>query len=153
MRPNARTTQPPPVLRLPDGTRGRLAPGSHLRVAAEFGADRRDIHLGGEAFFDVVHDPRRPFTVFAGNAGAREVGTAFSVRAYPQDSAATVVVREGEVALADASVAALPFTGTLADVSPDAAVELVAATLGLEIRREGTRLLLAPTPGRTPAIR
>jgi transmembrane sensor len=203
-------------LRLPDGTRVRLAPGSHLRVAAEFGADHRDVYLEGEAFFDVVHDARRPFTVFAGNASARDVGTAFSVRAYPQDGAVTVVVREGEVALsgagrlragdvgrvaadgraavtrgvrvdslldwmagrlvytdaplgdvledlrrwydvdvrlADASVAALPFTGTLADVSPEAAVELVAATLGLEIRREGTRLILAPTPGRTPAIR
>jgi len=195
-------------LRLPDGTRVRLAPGSHLRAATDFGADRRDVYLEGEAFFDVAHDARRPFTVFAGNTSARDIGTAFSVRAYPQDSAVLVVVREGEVALsgagrlragdvgrvtaegrasvqrgvhvdslldwmagrlvysdaplgavlddlrrwydvdvrlADSSIASLPFTGTLADVSPDAAVELVAATLGLDVRREGARVLLAPT--------
>jgi ferric-dicitrate binding protein FerR (iron transport regulator) len=47
-----------------------------------------------------------------------------------------------DVTLGDSSLASLPFTGTLADVSPDAAVELVAAALGLDVRRTGTRTTL-----------
>ena len=87
-------------LRLPDGTRVRLAPGSQVRVAAEFGIARRDVYLDGEAYFEVVHDDARPFTVYAGNTSVRDIGTAFSVRSYAADSAVQVVVREGEVAVA-----------------------------------------------------
>src|SRR5256885_1096045 len=49
-------------LRLPDGTRVRLAPASKLRVATDFGVERRDVYLDGEAYFEVVHDEMRPFT-------------------------------------------------------------------------------------------
>jgi ferric-dicitrate binding protein FerR (iron transport regulator) len=51
-----------------------------------------------------------------------------------------------DVKLADPTLASLPFTGTLADVSPTAAVELVAATLGLEVRRAGARTTLVAAP-------
>lgn len=86
-------------VRLADGTRVRLAPASRLRVAAGFGEERRDVYLQGEAYFDVVHDDAKPFTVHAGNATARDIGTAFSVRSYEEDSSVRVVVREGEVAM------------------------------------------------------
>ena len=84
---------------LVDGTRVRVAPASRLRVAADFGLERRDVSLDGQAFFQVVHDDRRPFTVYAGNASARDLGTSFSVRSYAADSAVQVVVREGVVSL------------------------------------------------------
>jgi len=78
----------------------RLAPGSHVRVAADFGAPRRDVYLDGEGYFEVVHDESRPFTVYAGNTSVRDIGTAFSVRSYAADSAVQVVVREGIVVVA-----------------------------------------------------
>jgi transmembrane sensor len=87
-------------LLLADGTRVRLAPGSQVRVAADFGKGRRDVYLEGEGYFEVVHDASRPFTVYAGNTSVRDIGTAFSVRSYAADSAVQVVVREGEVAVA-----------------------------------------------------
>ena len=87
-------------LLLADGTRVRLAPGSQVRVAADFGTARRDVYLEGEGYFEVVHDETRPFTVYAGNTSVRDIGTAFSVRSYAADSAVQVVVREGEVAVA-----------------------------------------------------
>jgi len=87
-------------LLLADGTRVRLAPGSQVRVAADFGAARRDVYLDGEGYFEVTHDESRPFTVYAGNTSVRDIGTAFSVRSYAADSAVQVVVREGEVAVA-----------------------------------------------------
>ena len=86
-------------LLLSDGTRVRLAPGSRLRIDVDFGVDRRDVHLDGLAYFDVVHDGRRPFTVFAGNASAEDLGTQFVVRAYPEDSSVQVAVRSGAVVL------------------------------------------------------
>ncbi|HYD53646.1 MAG TPA: FecR domain-containing protein [Gemmatimonadaceae bacterium] len=86
-------------LRLQDGTHVRLAPASRLRIAADFGDERRDVYLEGEAYFDVTHDERRPFTVFAGNASAQDLGTGFAVRSYADDRAVQVIVREGAVAL------------------------------------------------------
>jgi transmembrane sensor len=86
-------------LHLTDGTRVVLAPGSRLRVATDFGNERRDLYLEGEAFFEVAHDEQRPFTVYAGNASAHDIGTAFSVRSYAEDRAVQIAVREGIVAM------------------------------------------------------
>ena len=198
---------------LSDGTRVRIAPASRLRIAADYGDERRDVWLDGQAYFDVVHDARRPFTVYAGNASARDLGTTFAVRSYAEDRAVQVVVREGvvalsgvgrlvagdvgrltaegaasvrrgadveemlgwldgrhaftdtpldqvlltlhrwygvEVRLADSALATLPFTGTLDEVPPRAAIDLVAATLGLRVRHEGAALVLEKDPGRAP---
>jgi transmembrane sensor len=84
---------------LTDGSHVRLAPGSRLRVAADFGLDRRDVYLEGLAYFDIVHDARRPFTVIARNATALDLGTRFVVSAYAEDSAVQVGVRSGAVML------------------------------------------------------
>jgi transmembrane sensor len=43
-----------------------------------FSGKCRDVHLRrGEAYFDVVHDKARPFTVYADNYVVRDIGTAF----------------------------------------------------------------------------
>jgi transmembrane sensor len=55
-----------------------------------------------------------------------------------------------EVRLADSTLAALPFTGTLDEVPPRAAIDLVAATLGLRVRHDGAALVLERDPGRAP---
>ncbi|MHB1073304.1 MAG: FecR family protein [Gemmatimonadaceae bacterium] len=85
-------------LRLPDGTRVVLGPASRLTWDAR---DARLVSLEGIAHFTVVHDAAHPFTVRAGDAVVRDVGTAFVVRA---DSGAmervSVAVSEGVVSLA-----------------------------------------------------
>lgn len=86
-------------LRLSDGTRVHLAPASRLSVPADYGETRREVHLEGEAYFEVEHDARRPFSVVAGNAVARDLGTEFAVRSYTQDAAVQVVVRRGAVVM------------------------------------------------------
>jgi transmembrane sensor len=79
---------------LADGSRVILGPGTRI-VAGD-----RDIELtAGEAFFVVVHDEKRPFTVRAGGAVIRDIGTEFSVHSDHQ-SDVRVVVREGSVELA-----------------------------------------------------
>ena len=63
---------------LADGSRVILNTNSRLDV--DFSGNRRDVHLiRGEAFFDVVHDKARPFTVDANNYVVRDIGTAFDV--------------------------------------------------------------------------
>jgi transmembrane sensor len=87
-------------VRLPDGTRVVLGPDSRLVVAAAYGAARREVELRGLAYFDVRHDAARPFTVRAGGAVVRDVGTAFTVRADDDHGAgARVAVTEGTVEL------------------------------------------------------
>jgi transmembrane sensor len=96
------------VLRLPDGTRVVLGVASTLRYPADFAGGPREVSLEGEAYFDVMHDERRPFVVRAGEMLATDLGTEFTVRAYPEDSGARVVVREGKVAIRAAGPAAAP---------------------------------------------
>jgi transmembrane sensor len=192
-------------LRLPDGTHLTVAPESRVRLAADFGVQRRDVYLEGEAYFEVVHDSTRPFTVFTANASTRDLGTAFAIRGYPDERTVRVVVREGRVEmsgagllragdvarlapdgeatvrhhanvdallgwtkgelafqdapldqvlhdlrrwygldaqLSDSSLAVLPFTGSLRGLAPDRAVQVVASTLGLRVRQDGSHAVL-----------
>lgn len=82
---------------LTDGTRVLLGPTSRL-VVARSGADERLVNLDGIAYFHVVHDSARPFTVKAGSISIQDIGTAFAVET--DDSAGTrVAVDSGSVAI------------------------------------------------------
>lgn len=63
---------------LADGTAVTL--NTNSRIEVELLGNRRDVHLvQGEAYFDVVHDKARPFTVYANRYVVRDIGTAFAV--------------------------------------------------------------------------
>ena len=91
-------------LRLPDGGRVVLGPGSKLIVALGYasGQRQREVELHGEAYFDVVHDTTRPFVVRAGSATIKDVGTSFDVR-NDSGSRVQVVVTSGSVSLRSAA--------------------------------------------------
>ncbi|HSL69761.1 MAG TPA: FecR domain-containing protein, partial [Longimicrobiales bacterium] len=73
-------------------------PASRLTVAADYGQNRREVVLDGEALFDVRHDEARPFSVRAGRALIEDLGTRFTVRST--DSAEVrVAVTDGSVRL------------------------------------------------------
>jgi transmembrane sensor len=64
---------------LRDGSTVTLDTGSAIQVA--YRADRRLVRLTeGQALFDVVHDPARPFRVAAGERIVTVLGTRFDVR-------------------------------------------------------------------------
>ena len=88
--------------RLPDGSAVVLGPGSELTIFAGYGDNAREVALRGEAYFDVVHDDRRPFVVRAGDALIRDVGTTFTVHSDRGDGV-RVVVTSGAVRLRLAS--------------------------------------------------
>jgi len=86
-------------VRLPDGSRVVLGPASRLTLSADYGRTRRDARLVGQALFDVVHDPVRPFAVRAGRALIQDLGTIFAVR--DDGGLVQVVVTSGSVTLRD----------------------------------------------------
>jgi ferric-dicitrate binding protein FerR (iron transport regulator) len=83
---------------LSDGTKITLDADSELKIPENFN-NHRDVYLKGEAYFQVAHDSKHPFRVFAENAKVRVVGTEFNVRAWDEAPGVVVTVRRGEVAL------------------------------------------------------
>jgi transmembrane sensor len=73
---------------------------TNSRIDVEIGADSRDVHLvQGEAYFDVVHDKARPFTVYANRYVVRDIGTAFAVHLLDK-GLVNVRVTKGSVEIA-----------------------------------------------------
>jgi transmembrane sensor len=71
---------------LPDGTQVWLNGNSHVTYQEDFGKNnKRDVVLTGEAFFEVTHNARTPFYVHAKTINIKVKGTAFNVKAYPED--------------------------------------------------------------------
>jgi len=85
-------------LQLPDGTQVTLNADTRLEYLPDF--EEREVRLSGEAFFSVVRDSSRPFRVQTDALLTTVLGTAFNVRAYPQDDAIEVLVEEGRVEVA-----------------------------------------------------
>lgn len=86
-------------IQLVDGTKVTLNVDSRLRMPTAFDGGRREVHLEGEAYFDVAPDSARPFIVHANDAVINVHGTAFNVRSYPEDRRVQVAVVEGAVSL------------------------------------------------------
>ena len=102
---SARTYETAPGRRdsvvLADGTGVLLGPGSSLRIETGFGDRRRDVHLNGEALFDVRHDDARPFVVHTSTVMIHDLGTTFTVRTTNgTNGTTTVAVTQGSVRVA-----------------------------------------------------
>ena len=110
--------------RLADGTRVTVGPESRLHVPVRFGSTAREVHLSGQAFFDVTADRARPFRVHAGGAVTEVLGTEFNVRAYPEELEVAVVVAEGRVQLRpeNARGGAVLTPGEIGEVAADSAM-------------------------------
>ena len=100
------TTAQSRLVTLEDGTTVYLAAGSAVKT--EFSASRRQVRLlAGEAFFDVIRNPGRPFIVDASGVKVEVTGTAFDVRL--SSSVAQVELARGAVGVSfDAARQASP---------------------------------------------
>ncbi|HEV2561261.1 MAG TPA: FecR domain-containing protein [Rhizomicrobium sp.] len=88
------------TLSLPDGSQIELNTNTSLRILAT--PTERQVWLDkGEAYFSIMHNPKRPFTVWTANKRVTDIGTKFVVR---QDaSRLELAVMEGRVGVASAS--------------------------------------------------
>lgn len=91
-----------------DGTRAFLNAGSTLTYPDRFGLSERRVQLDGEAYFEVTHNPRRPFIVeTSDDAAVRVLGTEFNVKAYASDPTIAVVLLQGSVEFTQGSTSLL----------------------------------------------
>ena len=88
-------------IRLQDGSTVLLNEGSQLDYPADFTTDKREVTLTGEAYFDISSDAKRPFIVHTGKVTTTVLGTAFNIKAYPEQKQITVTVTRGKVKVGD----------------------------------------------------
>jgi transmembrane sensor len=88
---------------LSDGTRVYLNSATTLQFSVNFAANERKVNLiTGEAYFEVIKDPKRPFIVTTKDQNIHVLGTHFNVSAYPDEPIKTTLA-EGSVALTSSS--------------------------------------------------
>lgn len=88
-------------LTLPDGSTVLMNEDAELTYSpASFRTGSRDVTLHGEAYFDIAHDPAKPFRVKSGAVVTRVLGTAFNVNM--QENKVVVTVTRGLVEVGSA---------------------------------------------------
>lgn len=80
---------------LPDGSSVNLNGKSELTYPRKFTKQERKVILSGEAFFDIVKNPSKPFIIIAKNAEIKVLGTSFNVIA--KENKVEVLVESGKV--------------------------------------------------------
>jgi transmembrane sensor len=85
------------TFRMPDGTVVTLNAGSTLRYDNSFGLEKRAVSLKGEGYFKVAKNPEKPFVVITTHLSILALGTAFNVKAYPDDKTIETTLVEGSV--------------------------------------------------------
>lgn len=126
---------PPKTVDLPDGSRVTL--DAETAVAVAYAGPRRGVRLlKGQAFFDVVHDPARPFRVEVGDRWVSDLGTSFDVRLT--ESSLVVTVASGKVSVgAPKTHEAIVGGGQAVTVSAEGPGPIVAADPGASSWRGG----------------
>lgn len=83
---------------LADGTRIWLNGDTRLSYARDFETkDTRDVYMEGEAFFDVAHNPEKPFIVHTSALKIKVLGTSFNVKSYSNDQTIETTLVHGKV--------------------------------------------------------
>lgn len=82
---------------LPDGTKVWLNSNSKLSYPKSFSNTIREVKLSGEAYFDVYHNPAKPFVVKTTAASITALGTQFYVSDYAENSSLHAGLIEGVI--------------------------------------------------------
>jgi ferric-dicitrate binding protein FerR (iron transport regulator) len=101
------------TIRLEDHSRVILTPGSSISYPRHFADGKREVHLQGNAFFEVSRNPQKPFLVYCGAVVTQVLGTSFWVKSPKPDQAVEVEVKSGRVSVFERKAAFEPNpTGT-----------------------------------------
>lgn len=85
---------------LPDGSKVWLNSQTKLTYSQDFNVKERRLQLDGDAFFEVAHDPGKPFIVQNNDVSVEALGTAFEVKAYAEDDFVTSILIRGKIRVA-----------------------------------------------------
>jgi transmembrane sensor len=84
-------------VRLPDGTAVWLNSDSKLTYSGDFNENLREVHLSGEAYFDVVKNKTKPFIIHTDLMDIKVLGTAFNIRSYPEEETIETSLIHGSI--------------------------------------------------------
>jgi hypothetical protein len=87
---------------LPDGSKVFLNAASTLTFPSGFAANKREVTLTGEAYFEITKNPGQPFFVMTVGQQLKVIGTHFNISAYPSEPLRTTLA-EGSVELSQLS--------------------------------------------------
>ena len=87
------------VFELSDGSVVHLNYGSRVKYPQNFSGETRSVALIGEGYFEVAHNPDKPFVVSTGIIDVKAVGTDFNVNAYHENNGISTTLVEGKVLL------------------------------------------------------
>lgn len=82
---------------LSDGTRVWLNANSKITYPVTFTGNTREVHLEGEAFFDVKRNEQSPFMVNTDQLNVRVLGTKFNVNTFADNGYVSTALVEGSV--------------------------------------------------------
>lgn len=82
---------------LPDGSKVWLNSQSKLTYSVNFNIKKRELQLDGEAYFEVAHNPQKPFVVHSADISVEALGTAFGIKAYNEDNLVSSILMRGKV--------------------------------------------------------
>jgi transmembrane sensor len=85
------------IITFSDGSIVTLNADSKLKYPVQFDEVKREVHLEGEAFFEVHHDTSHPFIVHSENLSTTVLGTTFDVSAYQENKTIVVSLLGGKV--------------------------------------------------------
>lgn len=88
------------IIQLSDGTKVTLNANSTLKYPKIFGAIR-NVELEGEAYFEVMKNPKKPFVVHTGALTTQVLGTSFNVNTQLASGKIEVALIEGSVKVND----------------------------------------------------
>jgi len=82
---------------LPDGSRVWMNAESKLTYPVSFSGNTRKIALQGEAYFEVAHNPKKPFIVDFEGSNVKVLGTHFNICAYGDGEKPKTTLLQGSV--------------------------------------------------------
>ena len=86
-------------VRFADGSSVMLNSTSQLQFPLAFKARERHTELSGEGYFEIAHNPQRPFYVHTATQMVQVFGTKFNVREYPNEDLVSTALFEGKVSV------------------------------------------------------
>jgi mannose-6-phosphate isomerase-like protein (cupin superfamily) len=130
-------------LKLPDGTRVHVNADSRLRFPTAFSRLSREVHLEGEAYFEVQPDPDRAFIVHTGKGTVTALGTSFNVNTYDGNFNTSLVSGQVIVYANNRNV----------ELKPGQAAIVENGSKGIDVRYFDHAMVLGQLDGRYPFVR
>ncbi|RNL51179.1 FecR family protein [Pedobacter jejuensis] len=84
-------------LTLSDGTKVWLDAASSITFPVSFTGDSREVRITGQVYFEVAHNPKKPFKVRTNDEIVEVLGTHFNINTYPDEPASKTTLFEGSV--------------------------------------------------------